>query len=74
MENPFCLNLVENLLNSVSSSALAIRRNVKVFLIIELLIVTKGIINPDVNAYKRLLQMKIEKRWEVAVNSMEALT
>lgn len=60
MKNPFCVKLVESL-NSVSSSALAIRRNVKVFLIIESFTVTKGIINFDINAYKRLPQTQIEK-------------
>ena len=60
MKNPFCVKLVESL-NSVSSSALAVRRNIKVFLIIESFTVTKGIINFDINAYKRLPQMQIEK-------------
>ena len=60
MKNPFCVKLVESL-NSVSSSALAIRRNVTVFLIIESFTVIKGIINFDINAYKRLPQTQIEK-------------
>lgn len=59
MKNPFCVKLVESL-NSVSS-ALAVRRNIKVFLIIESFTVTKGIINFDINAYRRLPQMQIEK-------------
>ena len=61
MKNAFCVKLVENQ-SSVSSSALAIRRNVNVFLIIESLTVTKDIINFNINAYKRLLQMQMRSK------------